>query len=231
MTTTAAGERLGGALAFAGAAALLASTLLHPAGADPADMPTAFAEYAASGMWVPVHLGQFLGVALLAAALVLLAGTLERGYAGALGKVAGAGAVATIAVAGALQAVDGVALKVAVDRWASVAPGARALAFEAAFTVRQIEIGLAAILGLLAGLTLVVLSLALGAGRRYPRWFAVLGVVTGAATAWAGAGFATAGFAAGPMTASMASSVLLLGWSLAAATLMLTMPAPEAAAP
>jgi hypothetical protein len=231
MTTSIASERLGGALAFAGAAVLLASTLLHPAGADPGDAPAAFAEYAASGIWVGVHLGQFVGVVLLAATLVALAATLEPGYPAAIGMIASAGAAAMIAVAAALQAVDGVALKIAVDRWTTVAPDARALAFETAFAIRQIEIGLAALLSVLAGLTLSVVSVAMLAGHRYPRWFAALGTLGGVGTLAAGYGFATAGFAAGPMAASMLGNVLLLGWALAAGTLMLTKPSrPEAGA-
>jgi hypothetical protein len=46
-------------------------------------------------------------------------------------------------VAATLQAVDGVALKVTVDRWAAATGEARLLAYEAAHAVRQIEIGFA----------------------------------------------------------------------------------------
>jgi hypothetical protein len=74
-----------------------------------------------------------------------------------------------------LQAVDGVALKVLVDRWAAASTEARSLAFEAAFVVRQIEIGLAALLSLASGLTLLVFGLAIVLSRRYPVWLGGLG--------------------------------------------------------
>lgn len=221
MSSSRASERLGGALALAGAAVLLASTMLHPATADPADPVAAFAEYAASDIWVTAHLAQFVGFALLASALVALAATLGEGYPGAIGRVATTGAVAMIALAAVLQAVDGVALKVAVDRWAVAIGDARTRAFEAAFAIRQVEVGLAALLNVVSGLTLLTLSAALLGARRHPRWLGLLGVVGALGLVAAGYGYATTGFAGGAMTASMVSSVLLLLWALAASTLML----------
>jgi hypothetical protein len=69
------------------------------------------------GVWS--HVGQFAGTAALGAALVALAGTLEPGRASNWGRVAVVAATASVAVAAALQAVDGVALKSMVDRWAA----------------------------------------------------------------------------------------------------------------
>jgi hypothetical protein len=58
----------------------------------------------------------FAGFALLGAALVALAATFEPGRAAAWARIGLAGTVAGVAVAAALQAVDGIALKVTVDR-------------------------------------------------------------------------------------------------------------------
>jgi hypothetical protein len=226
VSTSRAGERLGGAFAFAGTAVLLAATLLHPATADPADPVAAFAEYAASDIWVTAHLAQFVGFALLGAALVALGGTLGEGYPAALGRIAAGGAVAMIALAAVLQAVDGVALKVAVDRWVVAIGDARTRAFEAAFAVRQIEVGLAALLQIVSGMTLFTLSAAVLGARRHPRWFGVLGLAGALGALVAGYAYATAGFDGGAMTASMVSSLLLLAWALAASTLMLTASEP-----
>ena len=222
MTTPAASERVGGIFALAGAAVLLATTLLHPATADPSDAAVAFAEYAASDLWVAAHVGQLLGFALLGAALVALAGTLPAGYGAALGRIGAAGAIAMIAVAAVLQAVDGVALKVAVDRWAVAVGEARTRAFEAAFAVRQVEIALAAVLSLLTGATLIAISAAVLAARRHPRWFGALGVIGAVGAIAAGYGYAVAGFSTGPMLTSTIANVLLLAWAAAASTLMLT---------
>ena len=54
-----------------GAVILFGSTLL-PTSADPNDARAAFAEYAADLFWITTHLGQFLGVAVLGAALTTL---------------------------------------------------------------------------------------------------------------------------------------------------------------
>jgi hypothetical protein len=102
-------DHLGAAAAIGGVAVLLVSTLLHPAGSDPADLTAALTEYAADGLWVCSHLGQFLGVAMVATALGALAGTFEPSPGAAWASLGGAGAAVTVAVATALQAVDGVA--------------------------------------------------------------------------------------------------------------------------
>ena len=212
--------RIGAIAAFAGALVLLVSTLLHPLSADPNDPPAAFAEYAADRLWVWSHLGQFIGFAVLLVALVALAATLEAGGAAAWGRIGVAGATATIAAAAALQAVDGVALKATVDRWAAAPADARALAFEAALAVRQIEIGLASLLSLSAGLTLSVFGLAIFRSSHYPAWFAGVGLFGGLGTITAGAAQAATGFSGVAMTISMLASLVLLLWACLAGALL-----------
>ena len=106
--------------AIAGPVTLFVSTLLHPMSADPNDPVAAFAEYAADRIWVASHLGQFLGIVLIGAALLALGRTLNDGQkAEAWAAIGSAGAVAMVATAAALQAVDGIALKTVVDTWAA----------------------------------------------------------------------------------------------------------------
>src|SRR5690349_13374521 len=154
--------------------------------ADPNDAPAAFAEYAGSTTWVATHLGQFVGVAMLGVALVGVAAAMETGAAAAWARVGVVGTAASVAAAAALQAVDGVALKAAVDRWAAATGEARARAFEAAFAVRQIEIGGASLLSVLFGLTVSTFAVAMLCGRRFPAWLAAIGVLGGVATIAAG---------------------------------------------
>src|SRR5262245_14520394 len=153
--------RIGAAAAIAGAVTLLVATLLHPMTADPNDPAAAFAEYAADGRWVATHLGQFLGIAILGAALVALAGTMEAGMPAAWAGIGVAGAAASVATAAALQAVDGVALKRMVDRWMQASGPARLYAFEGAVAVRQIEIGMASLLSIVFGLTVSAFGVAM----------------------------------------------------------------------
>lgn len=217
--------RIGAVTAVLGDIVLFVSTLLHPLGADPNDPPAAFAEYAADSLWVWTHLGQFLGFALLAVAMIALATTLEHGRPAAWGRIGLAGTAAIVATAAALQAVDGVALKVMVDRWAAAPVDARSVVFEAAFAVRQIEIGLASLLSLVSGLTVTIFGVALLVSTRYSRWLGGVGLAGGLATAAAGIVQAWAGFSGLAMTLSMISSAVLLCWALLAGVLMWRLPA------
>jgi hypothetical protein len=206
--------RIGAVAAWAGAPTLFVATLLHPMSADPNDAPAAFAEYAASTTWVATHLGQFLGVAMLGVALVGVAAAMEAGAAAAWARVGVLGTAASVATAAALQAVDGVALKAAVDRWARATGEARARAFEAAFAVRQVEIGAASLLSVLFGLTVSIFAVAMLCGRRFPPWLAAVGVVGGVATIAAGVAQAYTGFSALSMTLGMPASSVLLVWAV-----------------
>ena len=207
--------RGGAAAALVGALVLLAATLLHPLEADPSDAAAAFAEYAAAPLWGLIHLGQFLGACASGAALVLLARTLRAGRGSAWAALGQAGAIASVATAAVLQAVDGVALKAMVDRWAAAPLAAQAASFEAAFAVRQIEIGLASLASLLFGLTVMAYGIALILSGRQPRWLGWLGLLAGLATAVSGLAQAATGFSPLAMAISMPASALMLGWLLA----------------
>src|SRR5215468_8177632 len=195
--------RIGAAAAIGGAILLFVATLLHPMSADPNDPPAAFAEYAADHLWVASHLGQFLGIAILGVALVALAATLEAGRPAAWARIGVVGTTASVAAAAALQAVDGVALKVMVDRWAQASGDARQLALEAAFAVRQIETGLASLLSVLFGLTISVFAISMLSSQRFPLWLGGLGLVGALGTAAAGIAQAYTGFSELSMDLSM----------------------------
>jgi hypothetical protein len=179
MDTSQSLARIGAVGAVLGGVLLLVSTLIHPSGADPKDPPAAFAEYPADSRWVASHLDQFVGFGALGMALVALAGTIERGRASAWAPLGITGASAMIGVAAALQAVDGIALKLMVDRWAASTGEARVLAYEAAFAVRQIEIGLASLLGLTSGVTVSLVGTAIALSSRYPTWLSAVGLLGG----------------------------------------------------
>lgn len=211
--TQSALARVGGAAAISGAALLFAATLLHPMSADPNDPAAAFAEYAADSLWVASHLGQFLGVAILGVALVALAGVMEAGRPAAWARIGALGTAASVAMAAALQAVDGVALKVMVDRWTQASGESRVRFFEDAFAVRQVEVGMASLLSVLFGLTIVVFGIAMLVGRRFPAWLGWLGLLGGLGTLAAGVAQAHTGFSAVAMMLGMPANALLLLWA------------------
>jgi len=205
-------QRAGAVSAIAGAVVLLVATLLHPMSADPADPAAAFAEYAAARAWVASHLGQFLGVGLMFVGLYALRASLAGGPADWLAGLALAFALAALGTAAVLQAVDGVALKLTVDRWAAAAAPQRQSAFDAAFAVRQIEIGVASSLGLLFGVSALLFGMAIIGSGIYPIWLGGLAVVAGAGTAAGGTLTAFAGFSPLAMNVAMPSNLLMLVW-------------------
>jgi len=206
--------RIGAVAALVGAPTLLVATLLHPSQADPSDPAAAFAEYAADSTWVASHLGQFVGVAMLGVALLALGATMEVGKPSAWARVGILGTAASLAATAALQAVDGVALKIMVDRWARANGEARARAFESAFAVRQIEIGLASLLSVLFGLTVLVFGISMLISQRFPKWLGWLGFIGGIGTIAAGIAQAHVGFSTLAMTLSMSASSVLLLWAM-----------------
>jgi hypothetical protein len=162
--------RLGTAALAVGLLSQLPLGLAHPHEEYANDSVAAFHEYAHSGDWVLVHLGQFLGLLLATVGLVAVAAALarHRGVVGILGLAAGVAAVVSAAVFAVQMAVDGVALKAAVDAWEAAGSGTdRAAAFGVADSVRSVEKGLSALFNVTNGLTLVSLGsgLALRGGR------------------------------------------------------------------
>lgn len=206
--------RMGSVAAIAGALLLMIATALHPLGADPNDPEAAFAEYAADPLWVASHLGQFVAIAVLSVALVALAATVGDGRASAWARIGVLGVSASVAVAAALQAVDGVALKFVVDRWAQASGEARMLAFEAAFAVRQVEIGFASLLSLIFGLTVSAFGVALLLSRHFASWSGWLGLVAGGGIVAAGIAQAYTGFSSLAMSLNMPATLLLLIWTV-----------------
>lgn len=112
----------------------------------------------------------------------------------------------------ALQAVDGVALKVMVDAWAAATDDQKGTWFQAAFAVRQIEIGLAAISSCITGATVSVYGIALVIDGRRPKWWGAIGVLDGILLTAAGIAMAHTGFSGLAMALSMPGSLLLLIW-------------------
>lgn len=223
--------RMGAIAAIAGAVLLFVGTFLHPLEADPNDPLAAFTEYAADRLWVASHLMQLVGIFLIVLALIHLSRVMAGGRGAGWAHIGGAGAVASLSVAAALQAVDGVALKMMVDRWATAAATEKEMLFHAAFGVRQIEVGLASISSLLLGITVTIYGVALVSDRNFPRWLGWLAIVGGMPTTVAGIVMAYAGFSDVAMGINLPASSLLLVWIIAVGAWMWRLaprPAPAA---
>jgi hypothetical protein len=210
-------DRSGAACAFIGCVLLGIGTSMHPMQADPNNAAAAFAEYAADQRWVAGHLVQFVGAALLMGFMLILSRQL-RARSG-MRQVATGGAIASLAVVAVLQAVDGVALKATVDAWAAAPDADKPVALSAAFAVRQIEIGVAALLSILFGATSALFGLLIHGDGRYPRWIGGAAFAGGAGFAASGVALAKGGFSSIVLNLQMPSSLMVLAWVVGVAAI------------
>lgn len=201
-----------GIFGIVGAISLFVGTLLHPSGADPNNPIAAFTEYAADHDWVAVHLIQLFGVALMVVALIALSERLENSRGGMMARLGTVGAITSLAIAAALQAVDGIALKFMVDRWANAPLAEKDMIFYAAFGVRQIEVGLASMLCLSLGSTAIIYGLAQKADDNFPNIVSSLAILGGLGTTIAGIFMSQTGFSDMTMIINMPSNLILLVW-------------------
>jgi uncharacterized membrane protein len=175
--------RIGAALPLGVILFVVATAFFHPSRENPMDNVAVFMEYAENDSWVLVHFVQWL------AALLIIGGLVSLYYSITTKREAGAGvarfglaaAVVTAATFTMLQAVDGIALKWAVDVWAGAPAEQQDAAFAAAQAVRWTEYALQSYSNILLGLTLMIFALATMLGTSYPRWLGWVAVGSGVA--------------------------------------------------
>jgi hypothetical protein len=176
---------------------VILTAALHPSGEED-DHPAIFTEYAASGSWIAVHLGQFIGVLVTLGGLLVLYRVL-RGADGPslVAQLAAAAAVATAAIWAGLQGLDGVGLKRAVDSWVSASGAEKAIRFANAETVRWLEWGFQSYFRIMLGLTLALFGAAILVGRRVPGWLGWTALVAGVCSLVFGVDVGYSGLASG----------------------------------
>jgi hypothetical protein len=110
--------RIGAVSATLGVITSFVADAFH-GGHDPANLEATLPEYAANANWEVVHIGQFLGYALVLVGLVALHRSIAEGYGAALARLGYLTAVVATALYAVNQAVDGVAIKFVADDWVS----------------------------------------------------------------------------------------------------------------
>lgn len=189
--------RLVGGLLVGGFLLTLIATHEHPSGNDD-DHVIIFAKYADSDSWVAVHLVQFAGVLMALAGFLVLYRVLQLlGEVPLLARFALGAAIATAATWAVLQAVDGVALKQAVDAWADASGPQKAIRFADAETVRWTEWGINTYFRLLFGLTMVLFGAAIARTGVVARWLGWVGMLGGLLYMATGIAVGYAGFESG----------------------------------
>jgi hypothetical protein len=215
-----------GAVAFlAGVVIIIVSTLFHASSEDLMDNPVVFAVYAEDDLWIASHIGQFAGVMLVfAGGFVALHRLLVKSESGTASALAWFGLVTAIISASTftiLQAVDGIALKIAVDTWyaipssspssADAGEGEKTIAFQVAEGIRWTEIGINSYFRMLQGTVAIIFGVAITKSALLSRGIGAIGIFAGAATVIAGVGIAYVGFTRLPIVGDV-STVISFAW-------------------
>jgi hypothetical protein len=150
--------RLSATLLFIGVVIEFVLNFLHPGGASTDQAQ--FTLYANSSSWTAIHLGQFVGSAVITAGLLVLFFALgvSQGAPHWLGFFGASAAGVALALAGVVYAVDGVALKQATDAWLSAPAAEQAARFASAEAIRWLEWGTRSYQSFLSGLALVLFA-------------------------------------------------------------------------
>jgi len=162
--------RLAASLLLAGQPLYVVVTLLHTGG-EANNHPAIFAAYAASNIWTGVHVAQFACMAIMLAGLLALFFALDapRGTAGWAARFGAASAVTTLAIYGVVLGVDGVALKQAVNAWASAPEAEKAARFAVAEGMRWLEWGTRSYEDFTLGLAVLLFAIAIVRTALVPR--------------------------------------------------------------
>ena len=203
--------RIGSIAFLAGVVIAIVSTAIHTSTEDPANHPLVFAEYASNDSWIAVHIGQFAGAILVFAvgfvALFRLLVQSELSMASILAWIGLALAIMTASAFAVLQAVDGIALKMAVDSWVAAPPESKAITFRVAEGIRFIEYGTNSIFRILQGILAIIFGVAIVKSKLLSKWIGGAGVVIGAITIYAGIEVAYLGF--GGLTTIIGISMII----------------------
>jgi hypothetical protein len=162
------------------------------------DNPAVFAAYAQSDPWIAAHIGQFAGIMLIyAGGFVALHRLLLHSESGVASALAWFGLAATIITASTyaiLQAVDGVAQKIATSSWYAIPPSSstagseeeKAIAFRVAEGIRWTEIGINSYFRMLQGTVGIIFGVAIVKSGLLRRWIGAVGIAVGAVSIVAG---------------------------------------------
>lgn len=188
----------------------------HPAQADPNDHSSAFAEYSEDVDWVLVHLGQFIGMAVIISGLLAMFSALDvhSGAAALIGKFGVVCAIAALGLYGVLQAVDGVALKQAVDAWVHAPEAEKAARLAGAETVRWLEWAIRSYQSFMLGLTFILFAAAVVWSARLPRMLGCLMAISGLAYFAQGWVLGVEGFSQANEIPTIIGILSLISWSI-----------------
>ncbi|WP_344806764.1 hypothetical protein [Microlunatus ginsengisoli] len=191
------------------------TAVLHPHREDPNDHARVFTEYAASHTWEWVHDLQYLAAAMVAAGFVALYHALtQHRPPNLLTRLGLAGAAVTTAVIGVNMAVDGVALRHAVQAWVNAPPDQRPERFAAAEAIRWLEWGANSLFLMQFGATAALFAISLARHTKKLNVPAVAGLAAAALLIVNGYHVGATGFVPTRLPLLAAALFLVMSWGV-----------------
>jgi hypothetical protein len=217
--------------------AVVSTFVFHPSGTGEELMnnPFIFGVYAEDPFWIASHVGQFAGILLIfAGGFVALHRLLVKSESATASALSWLGLVTAIITASAftiLQAVDGIALKIAVDSWYAIPPSStaggeeeKAIAFPAgeeqrkavylgvAEGLRWTEWGTQAYYRMLSGAVALIFGVAIAKSTLLARWIGAVGIAAGVVSIAAGVVTAYVGFSSVRDPVADLSTLIFYPW-------------------
>lgn len=204
--------RLAASLLLAGAVMSVIAGGFHPDHQPANNHAAAFLEYANAPASTAIHLGQFAGMLVIVTGLIALFFSVNP--AGWPGRFGVAFALVSLSLYAVLQAVDGVALKQAVDAWAGAPEGEKAARFAAAEAIRWLEWGVRSYQSFTLGLSFVFFAFMLVCTPNVAKLIAYLMALSGIAYLAQGWVLGSEGFSPTNALPTLAGIVAVLVWTL-----------------
>src|ERR687897_42624 len=214
--------RMGSIAFLAGLAIALVSTLVfHPTGTGEELMnnPFIFGVYAEDPLWIASHIGQFAGILLIfAGGFVALYRLLVKSESATVSALAWFGLVTAIITAATftiLQAVDGIALKLAANTWYAIPPSEeerKTIYLGVAEGLRWTEWGTQAYYRMLWGAVSLIFGVAIIKSTVLKKWIGAVGIAAGVVTIASGVVMAYVGFSSARDLVADLSTFIFYPW-------------------
>jgi hypothetical protein len=214
--------RMGSVAFIAGLAIAVVSTIgLHPTGTGEELMnnPFIFAVYAEDPLWIASHIGQFAGILLIfAGGFLALHRLLVKSESATVSALSWFGLVTAIITASTftiLQAVDGIALKIATDTWYAIPPSEeerKAIYLGVAEGVRWTEWGIQSYYRMLSGAASLIFGVAIVKSTVLGRWIGAVGIAAGIVTIASGVVMSYVGFSSARDLVADLSTFIFYPW-------------------
>ncbi len=172
--------RIGALSAIIGAILAVVVNALYPRVPDPLDTSALLGKAATSTLWIGVHVGILASFLLFIGGLVALYRSIAGQPGAALARLGFAAAVVSGGVFLTWIGTNGYALRGAAEAWNTASAGDKALTFQIAKAVVQLNFGLFSVWCITYfGATFILYGLAVALSDAFPKWLGWLAILGG----------------------------------------------------